>query len=139
MEELRGDYCLTDDKTRADLDYITSRLNTLYWARERSREAVRKTLGTSHWLLLFYREEPIGFCRLVSDMVTIAWLSDMYVEKAHRGKGLAHWMVETLLDLPEAKVDKVVLATSDAHGLYEKSGFIRREMMIKYVNLKPPH
>ena len=123
MEKLRGEYRLTDDKSRADIGFIASRLDTTYWAKGRGGDAVRKTLDTSHWLLLFHKDRPAGFCRLVSDYVTFAWLADMFVDEPHRGKGLARWMVETMLALPAADVDKVVLATSDAHGLYEKSGF----------------
>ena len=139
METVRGDYRITDDKSQADADYITARLDATYWARGRGRDTVLKTLETSCWLFLFHKKEPAGFCRLVSDHATFAWLSDMYVDEAHRGRGLAGWMVETILALPAADVDKVVLATSNAHGLYEKSGFTRREMMIKYVNRAPLH
>lgn len=38
----------------------------------------------------------IGFCRLVTDYVDVAYLSDVYVLKEYQGKGLAKWLLECI-------------------------------------------
>ncbi|HBM88785.1 MAG TPA: N-acetyltransferase, partial [Rhodobiaceae bacterium] len=41
-----------------------------------------------------------------------------------RGRGLGKWLMETMVSDPALKtVHLWTLATDDAHGLYEKSGF----------------
>jgi hypothetical protein len=41
MEWTRKDYVLTDDPERIDVDAVHTLLRDTYWARTRSREAVR--------------------------------------------------------------------------------------------------
>jgi len=66
----------------------------------------------------------VGFCRMVTDRATFAWLCDVYVDRAHRGTGAGTFMVGCALHHPDvADVKRQVLATADAHGLYEKFGF----------------
>jgi GNAT superfamily N-acetyltransferase len=66
----------------------------------------------------------VGFARVITDYATHAYLCDVYVLDAHRGRGLGAWLVETVLALPELQgMRRWFLATKTAHGLYEKYGF----------------
>lgn len=38
----------------------------------------------------------VGFARLVTDHVTFAYVTDVYVVEAHRGRGLGAWMMRCL-------------------------------------------
>ncbi len=138
MRWQRDAYLITDDKALADLDYITAGLNSTYWAKDRSREVVAQTLERSDWLFLFHADRPAGFARLTGDRCTVAYLGDVFIDPAHRGRGLGRWLVECLLATPAAQVEHLLLGTRDAQGLYEKFGFFRREMMTKYVTATPP-
>ncbi len=61
---------------------------------------------------------------MVTDHVTIAFLADVFVLEAHRGRGLGLWLARTLCGLPElSRVRRFLLGTRDAHGLYAKIGF----------------
>ena len=43
-----------------------------------------------------------------------------------RGRGLGVWLIETVLGHPDLQgLRQIVLATRDAHGLYERFGFVR--------------
>ena len=65
-----------------------------------------------------------GFARAVTDRATFAWIADVFVLPAHRGQGLAAWLMRTLLDHPDLQeLRRTVLATQDAHGLYGELGF----------------
>ena len=61
---------------------------------------------------------------MVSDMATFAYLGDVFVLEEFRGRGLSKWLMETVVEHPELQgLRRWLLATKDAHGLYEKSGF----------------
>lgn len=130
MQWIRGSYLISDDPALLDLDHMTRCLDGTYWAGGRERETVLRSVQNSATLLLRHEDRQVGFARLIGDQVTMAYLSDVYVDQEHRGRGLGKWLVECCLEHPAAQVEKIILATSDAHGLYERYGFIRREMML---------
>jgi GNAT superfamily N-acetyltransferase len=72
-----------------------------------------------------YRDgKQVAFARVVSDGVQFAWLSDVYVERAHRGRGLGVELVREAVERgPLADVPLWFLGTRDAHGLYARFGF----------------
>ncbi|MFN5706391.1 MAG: GNAT family N-acetyltransferase, partial [bacterium] len=60
----------------------------------------------------------------LSDQSRFAYLSDVFTLEEHRGKGLAIFLIKSILNDPELKhVAKWMLATKDAHNLYKKVGF----------------
>ncbi len=66
----------------------------------------------------------VGFFRVVTDKTTFAWLCDVFVDQAYRGRGLAQWALAAIRDdLLAMGVYRILLATADAHGVYEKLGF----------------
>ena len=63
----------------------------------------------------------MDFSRVVTDDATFAWLCDVFVLPAYRGRGLAPWLVETVVRHPDLQVQRTFsLATRDAHELYAK-------------------
>jgi GNAT superfamily N-acetyltransferase len=73
---------------------------------------------------LYRGREQVGFARAVSDGVTVAYLADVYVLRAHRGRGLGLALVREIVDgggiPPEVRW---LLHTADAQALYAKLGF----------------
>ena len=68
--------------------------------------------------------DQVGFARMVTDLATFAWLCDVIVDEAHRADGLGTAMVRTIVEHPDVvDVRWQLLATRDAHGLYEKLGY----------------
>ena len=131
MEWKKDNFYITDDKSLADIDFIHQSLKTTYWAEGRPREVVEKSIDNSVLLSLFHLEEQIGFTRIVSDYATFAWVCDVYVHPDYRGKGLGMWLSECTVNHPAMDVSLQILATRDAHGLYEKFGFMVRECMYR--------
>ena len=87
----------------------------------RRRQALRSELAEPGPVS---RESQVGFTRVVTDRATFAWVADVFVLPDHRGRGLAHWMIETLLAHPDmAGMRRFMLATSDAHQVYADCGF----------------
>ena len=119
-------YRVTDDRSTIDLDRVHRWLSEdAYWAIGRSREIVEQSVAGSLAFGLFDEGGAlVGFCRVVTDGATFAWLCDVFVDPAHRGTGAGSFMVGCAVGHPDvAGVKRQVLATADAHGLYEKFGF----------------
>jgi GNAT superfamily N-acetyltransferase len=61
---------------------------------------------------------------VVSDGARFAYLGDVFVLEAARGRGLGTWLVECVLAAPAlSDVEGWLLGTRDAHRLYERFGF----------------
>jgi GNAT superfamily N-acetyltransferase len=123
-EWTRQEYTISTDRQRLDLDVIHGFLFRSYWAEGRPRERVALAIEHSLPFGLYHRETQVGFARVVTDYVVLAFLADVFVLEAHRGKGLGRWLVEVVTSLPElSAVRRWLLGTRDAHELYRKFGF----------------
>jgi GNAT superfamily N-acetyltransferase len=121
----RDGYELSDDLARLDLDAIWGFLRSAYWSPNVPRQVVERSIAYSLCLGLYAPGgEQAGFARAVTDRATFAWIADVFVLEPHRGRGLGVWLVETLFDHPAlSDVRGILLATADAHHLYERFGF----------------
>jgi GNAT superfamily N-acetyltransferase len=118
---------LDDDRCRIDVDAVHAFISReSYWGRGRPRERVQRTVeGSTRVVGLYDGEQQIGFARAVSDGVTVAYLADVYVLPAYRGRGLGLALVREIVDGGEGDWSEVrwLLHTADAQGLYRKIGF----------------
>jgi GNAT superfamily N-acetyltransferase len=71
----------------------------------------------------------LAFARIVTDGATMSWLCDVVVGEDHRGKGLGKLLMAAVSAHPGVSATMCLLGTRDAHGLYERHGFVRAEMM----------
>jgi GNAT superfamily N-acetyltransferase len=129
MEWKRGEYLLSDDKSLLHVETVFQLLRETYWAADRPLERVKTSIEHSFCMGLYLGEEQIGFCRAVTDYATFTWICDVIIAPAHQKSGLGKWMVEQLLEHPLLQTRRQVLATKDAHTLYERFGFERVEFM----------
>jgi GNAT superfamily N-acetyltransferase len=122
----RGAYEIDDDPARIDMDVVHGFLSEeSYWAKERSRETVERAVAGSLNLCLYQGDQQVGFTRVVTDRATFAWVCDVFVLPEQRGRRLGHWLIETMLAHPELQgLKRLLLVTSDAHGVYGDSGFV---------------
>lgn len=128
-EWTRDGYVLTDDVDRMSLDAVCAMLQGTYWADDRSREVIEKSLRHSTCLHLLHEGRQVGLIRGVTDHATFTWVCDVIVDEAHRGRGLGKWMVTCFLEHPALQTISHHLCTKDAHSLYEGFGFQRIEAM----------
>ena len=124
-ERQKGEFTISTDRDRLQIDAIHQFLaEESYWARERSREQTVAAIKNSLPFGVYKGENQIGFARVVTDYATFAYLGDVYILKEFRGRGLSKWLMETILDDPRLQnFRRWILATGDAHTLYEKYGF----------------
>jgi GNAT superfamily N-acetyltransferase len=126
----RDGFTISTDPAHLDRDTIWRYLHDeSYWANGIPRDVFERSLERSINFGLFEGDagnggKQIGFSRVVTDGATFAWLCDVFVLSTHRGRGLATWLIDTVVTHPELQVQRAfVLATRDAHGLYEKFGW----------------
>jgi GNAT superfamily N-acetyltransferase len=124
MEWKRDGFTISTDKARLDRAVIHEFLRTSYWARGIPRRLMDRSIENSLCFGLYEEERQIGFARVISDLSTFGYLSDVFVVESHRGRGLATWFMQTILAHPDLQgIRRWMLATADAHGLYRKVGF----------------
>lgn len=96
-----------------------------YWAPGRPLEVVLAAIaGSDCYGVYAPGGAQVGFARVVTDHATFAWLCDVYIDRTARGLGLGTWLAQAITDRVKAQgVARLVLATRDAHTVYEKAGF----------------
>jgi GNAT superfamily N-acetyltransferase len=122
----RGDYLISTDRSRLDIELVHNFLSkTTYWAVGRTRDVVQRSIENSLSFGVYKENDQVGFARVVTDYATFAWIADVFVLPEHRGHGLSKWLMEVMLSHPQLQgFRRWVLATKDAHTLYERFGFI---------------
>ncbi|MBL4763701.1 MAG: GNAT family N-acetyltransferase [Colwellia sp.] len=123
------DYRITDNKEEMDIDAIHHYLSRSYWAKDMPKSVVIKAIENSLCFAVLVvdssnKEKQVGFARLITDSATFAYLADVYILAEHRGKGLSKQMMQKIISHPQLQgLRRIMLATKDAHGLYEQYGF----------------
>jgi GNAT superfamily N-acetyltransferase len=124
FEITEGDLLLSNDKKLLNLPMIHGFLTNSYWSKNIPLETVKKGIENSMAIGLYKNQKQIGFCRIISDMASFAYVADVFVLETERGKGLAEWMMIGIRKNPDLKgLRRWMLATRDAHSLYEKTGW----------------
>lgn len=123
-------YEFDDDPARIDLDAAWAYLGSdAYWGRWRRRQHLEQQLATAWRVVGCYAPDGsmVGFARAVSDGVALAYLADVYVLDAHRGRGLGTDLVRTMVEDGPGREFRWMLHTKDAHRLYARFGFAAPE------------
>ena len=124
IEAQQGDYIISTDPARLDIDAIAEMLTRAYWAQGRTREMIARYVQHSLVFGLYYENKQVGLARIVSDYTTFAWLCDVFIHEDHRGRGLGKWLMETVHAHPDLQGQRRwMLATRDAHDLYKQFGW----------------
>ena len=131
-----------EQPTEADIDVLHPMLRETYWSPGIPRDTVARACAQS--LCAIARDEAgrlIGFARAVTDRAVFAWLCDVIIDPAHRGKGLGRGLVRALMEHPEMQtVRRWMLGTADAHGVYAELGFKSLKAPERLMEvIRPPH
>lgn len=126
MHWTKEKYLITTDPDAVDIDALYRYLSTeSYWAKGIPRETVARAVKHSICFSVLHDDALAGFARVTSDHATFAYLGDVFVLPNHRGKGVAKWLMECIVEHPDLRgLRRWMLATADAHGLYAKYGFV---------------
>ena len=123
-EWLRDGFAISTDPARLDLDGIYAYLSNSYWARGIPRDVFERSVRHALCFGIYEGARQVGFARVVTDFATVAYVGDVFVLEAWRGRGLSRWLMEVMMSHPELQgFRRWILLTRDAHGLYTKFGF----------------
>jgi N-acetyltransferase len=120
-----GNYELDDDPARIDPAAAAAFLTTeAYWGRWRTEHDIRRQIATAWRVIGAYDAAGamVGLARAISDGGS-AYLADVYVLSAHRGRGLGKAIVAMMIEEGPGAEFRWMLHTSDAYGLYRQFGF----------------
>lgn len=129
-------FTFSADSSRLDRRRIHAWLSEqAYWAKDRRRDVQDAAIDASRNYGVWDAEgEQVAYARVVTDAVTFAWLCDVFVDPSVRGRGIGKMLVEGVIaDLTPLRIKRILLATADAHGLYEQYGFAPSEDPNRYL------
>jgi len=118
-------YSISTNLADMDIAVIHGCISNSFWAKGIPISVLEKAISNSLCFGVFTDSgQQVGFARLITDSATFAYLADVFILEAHRGKGLSKWLMENVIAHPDLQgLRRITLSTKDAHGLYEKYGF----------------
>jgi GNAT superfamily N-acetyltransferase len=120
-----GGYWVSDEKSKIDVHRVHAWMSReSYWAAGRSYEVMARSIEQSLALGLYSADDvQAGFARLVTDRATFAWLCDVFVDAAHRGRGLGTFLARAATSHPDVAGIRQVLMAEPGRSMYRKLGF----------------
>ena len=121
-------FLYSTDKSKLNVPYIHAFLcEKSYWAQGIPLDFVERSIENSVSIGIYSIKDgmsQIGFARVITDFTTFAYLGDVFVDEAYRGKGISKNLMSFILEMEGIKtLRRFILATSDAHTLYSRFGF----------------
>ncbi len=125
MEWQNSEFIISTDRASLQIDAIHKFLSEeSYWAKERTREQTETAIKNSLPFGVYKGENLVGFARVITDFATFAYLGDVFISDEFRRQGLSKWLMEVIINHPQLQgLRRWILATRDAHALYEKFEF----------------
>ena len=140
MTVAKNQFTITTEKEKFDVEFIHSFLTRSYWAEGISKEVIERSIEGALCFGLFENDKQIGFARMITDKATFAYLADVFIIEEYRGRGLSKWLMEVIMSHPSLQgLRRMMLATKDAHGLYEKFGFTALNNVDRWMQINDPN
>ena len=134
----KNNYVISTDKSKIDIKYVHGFLSASYWSPGVPIAVVKKGMKHSLCFGLYDGGQQIGYARMITDKASFAYLADVFIDEGYRGKGLGKWFIEMILVHPDLHgLRRILLATKDAHRLYEKCGFTSINNPERYMVYNP--
>jgi GNAT superfamily N-acetyltransferase len=118
-------YWASDDRALIDVGRVHAWISgESYWAEGRRGDVMARAIETSLVIGLYSADgTQVGVARLVTDYATFAWLCDVFVDTAHRGRGLGTFLVDSAVGHPDVRGLRQVLVAEPGRSLYARFGF----------------
>lgn len=137
----QDEFEIDTDPARLDLDtaydFIARRS---YWSKDMPRSTFARSVKGAVCFGVYHDEQMIGFARVITDGATIAYLGDVYIDEAWRGRNLSKWLMRCIDSHPDLQgMRRWILVTSDAHSLYEQFGYSLLDNPDRYMERVVPN
>ncbi|KAI1268158.1 hypothetical protein F5Y18DRAFT_280090 [Xylariaceae sp. FL1019] len=133
----REGYLISTEQNLINVDVVHEAMasDIMWWTKAPPRQAVEKMLRNSLCFGLYElpkstseiagQSSPrqVGLARVVTDDVTFAYLTDVYVLPELQGKGLGRWLMQCLDEVIKSwpHLRRFLLLTSTGNPLYKKT------------------
>src|SRR5260370_17609829 len=119
-KEARGEFEISTDPARIDVDAVHRFLTASYWAKGIPLQTVQRSISNSLCFGIYRGTEQAGFARVITDRATFAYLADVFVFEPFRGRGLSKWLMQRILAHPDLQaLPRWSLVPPAAHTLYQ--------------------
>lgn len=134
----KNEFTISTDKTKIDIDYVHQFLTLSYWSPGVPIETVKKAMDGSLCFGIYDKDRQVGYARMITDKATFAYLADVFIDEKLRGKGFGKWLIKVILAHPDLQgLRRIMLATKDAHKLYEQCDFTSLNNPERYMVYTP--
>lgn len=134
----KGEFLISTDKNKLQLEVIHKFLSNSYWAKDVSFATVKNSVENSFCFGVYKSSKQIGFARLITDFNTFSYLADVFIIEKYRGLGLSKWLMKVIIEYPEFQnLKSWMLKTEDAHSLYKQFGFDKPEKDYRIMEYRP--
>jgi hypothetical protein len=132
-------FVFSTDKAKLNLPYVHNFISQSYWAQGIPIHLIEQCVQNSLCFGIYKGDQQVGFARVITDYTTFAYLADVFVDEAYRGKGLSKSLMKFIFSFEEFKLlRRFILATRDAHGLYSQFGFTPLKAPDKFMEIHRP-
>lgn len=115
---------INTDKNQLDLEFIYQFLSKTYWAKERTKDEVQKSIDNSLCFGMYLDNKQIGFARVITDSVVFSYLLDVFIDANQQGKKYGNKLLTKIYSHADLiPVRSHYLHTKDAQEFYKKYGF----------------
>ena len=129
-------YRVTSNIEELAFDDVLRLVRLTDWAKDRREDIIRKSFENSLNFGVFAGARQVGYCRVITDYATFAYLADVIIEPDYRGRGLSMLMMEAVMSHPELNsLRRMSLLTTTAHDLYRKFGFENLKYPMNYMEV----
>ncbi len=124
VEWQRGQFTVSTDRQRLDLPAALALLRDTHWGGGLTPAMLERAVRHSVCFGLYRESGLVGFGRVITDLATYGYLTDVVVAPACRGRGLGRWLTDCMVAHPELQgFRRLALLTRDAEALYAAAGF----------------
>ena len=126
MEQDFNGYLFSTEKSKIQIEQVEKLMQQTYWAAQRSMDVMKKAIENSICYCIYDKNRMlVGFARVITDYATTYYICDVIIDQSHRKAGLGKELLRIITNDADIKNLLGLLLTKDAHGLYEKYGFLK--------------
>jgi GNAT superfamily N-acetyltransferase len=103
-----GNLLVSTDQSLLNLELITDFLTHTYWGKEMRPVQIIKAIKNSFCFGLYDDHNQVGFARVITDHVSLAWLADVFVLPDRQRKGYGQFLMNKILQHPQTNRRKTM-------------------------------
>lgn len=130
-------FYISSEKENIQIEEVKRLLGQTYWAQNRTEDLIKLSIANSECYGAYLKNtnRQIALARVVTDYVSVFYICDVVVDQEYRGNGIGKELIHAIVSDERFINLRGLLATSQAHKLYEKYGFARATE--RYMSKEP--